>query len=78
MKKAFLILTFGLLLAVGWTNSAQAQALPAESLSKKFVTAVAAKSHQFPWRPWTSQGFTPTPTHNQQSNHRSMLLRLLT
>ena len=44
MKKAILTTLFGLLLAVGWTNSAQAQRLPAESLSQKLVTAVSAKS----------------------------------
>ena len=31
MRNKFLILTFGLLLAVGWTSSAQAQRLPAKS-----------------------------------------------
>lgn len=33
MKRKFTILLFGLLLAVGWTNSAQAQSLPAEGFA---------------------------------------------
>ncbi len=43
MKKAFLILTFGLLLAVGWTNNASAQELRVESPAKAFIDAAMPK-----------------------------------
>ena len=45
MRRKFTILMFSLLVAVGWTNSAQAQRLPAESLSKQLIT-VASKPHE--------------------------------
>ena len=40
MKRKFTTLLFGLLLAVGWISSAQAQALPSEKISKGFVKVV--------------------------------------
>ena len=39
MRRKFTILMFGLLLAVGWTNSAQAQRLPAEAPVKQLMKA---------------------------------------
>ena len=43
MKKAFLILTFGLLLAVGWTNRAQSQELRTRSLAHDLVSLAQPK-----------------------------------
>ena len=42
MKKKLTFLLFGLLLAVGWTNVAQAQELRNESLAKVFIKAAVA------------------------------------
>ena len=46
MRNKFLILLFGLLLAVGWTNDASAQALPALKMSVQYARAAKIDTHQ--------------------------------
>ena len=59
MKKKLTIMLFSLLLAVGWTNDAQAQLLPAETHAKKLVDLAS----------WSNPALTGTMDHIGTLSH---------
>ena len=59
MKKKLTIMLFSLLLAVGWTNDAQAQLLPAETHAKKLVDLAS----------WSNPALTGTMDHIGTRSH---------